>query len=75
MDFLTTSGKSIIGIGNFDVSILSRRAYRLVLLKTGQHKWGRDLSILLPPFEAPPFTICMVCPETGLFIGYKSLTS
>lgn len=77
MDRLYTSGPSVIDATTYEnitltVSIISRRAFRIMIQQDCKGKWGRPISILFPAFGTEiGIIVGAFCPETGYFTGFK----
>lgn len=79
MDHLRTEGESIFGFsigakyGDIALSVISNRAFPLILRQCLKNKWKRPVSQLSPPIFLPSANLLIrgYQPETNLFIATK----
>lgn len=77
MDKIYIEGHSLVHTaqqhGVIGCLIVSRRLYRLMMLKSLQGKWIHDMQLLPRAIESDSFIFPLFCFETGCLIGYKAI--
>lgn len=78
MDTLYTFGKSVFNVcfphgQNFTMSVISRRARRLIVKKNSDRKWGKRIYSFFPDIYIDDYVIFAFCPETGFHLACKEL--
>ena len=76
MKNLYSEGKTLVLLKSpltgalFRVSIVSKRAARIICVKSMNEKWGRPTAVFYPKLKVNSFILCGFQPETGNHIAY-----